>query len=52
VCRQNYYVDEMVSKLCQSTIEPDGNGTRLTVTGVGGYGKTTIVIGLLYVIIL
>ena len=45
VCRQ-HLLDEMVSKLCQSTIDPDSYGTSLTVTGAGGFGKTSIVIAL------
>ena len=36
----------MVSKLCQSTIDPDNYGTSLTITGAGGYGKTFIVTAL------
>ena len=36
----------MASKLCQSTIDSNGYGTSLTVTGAGGFGKTSIVIAL------
>jgi len=36
----------MVTKLCQSTIDPDSYGTSLTVTGAGGFGKTSIVTAL------
>ena len=36
----------MVSTLCQSTLDPDNCGTSLTVTGAGGFGKTSIVTGL------
>ena len=45
MCRQ-HLLDEMVSKLCQSTIDPDSYGTSLTVTGAGGFGKTSIVTAL------
>ena len=45
MCRQ-HIVDEMVSKLCQSTVDPDSYGTSLTVTGAGGYGKTSLVTAL------
>ena len=41
VCRQDL-LDEMFSKLCQSNIDPDNYGTSLTVTGAGGFGKTSI----------
>ena len=36
----------MVDKLCQSTIDPNSYGTSLTVTGAGGFGKTSIVTAL------
>ena len=36
----------MITKLCQSTIDPDSYGTSLTVTGFGGFGKTSIVTAL------
>ena len=36
----------MVSKLCQSTLDPNSYGTSLTVTGAGGFGKTSIVTAL------
>jgi len=36
----------MVTKLCQSTIEPNSYGTSLTITGAGGFGKTSIVAAL------
>ena len=45
VCRQ-HLLDEMVSKLCQSTIDPDSYGTNMTVTGAGGFGKTSLVTAL------
>ena len=45
VCRQQL-LDEMVTKLCQSTIDPNSYGTSLTVTGAGGFGKTSIVTAL------
>ncbi|XP_065894594.1 uncharacterized protein [Dysidea avara] len=37
---------EMVTELCQSTIDPNSYGTSLTVTGAGGYGKTSVVTAL------
>ncbi|XP_065900591.1 uncharacterized protein [Dysidea avara] len=46
--RREYLMNEIVSKLCQSTIDPDSYGTCLTVTGAGGFGKTSIVIALCY----
>ena len=45
VCRQQL-LNEMVSKLCQSTIDPNRYGTSLTVTGAGGFGKTSLVTAL------
>jgi len=36
----------MVSILCQSIIDPNSYGTSLTVTGAGGFGKTSIVTAL------
>ena len=42
MCRQQL-LDEMVTKLCQSTIDPNSYGASLTVTGAGGFGKTSIV---------
>jgi len=45
VCRQNL-LDEIVSKLFHCTIYPDGYGTSVTVTGAGGFGKTSIVTSL------
>ena len=45
MCRQQL-LDELVSKLCQSTIDPNSYGTSLTVTGDGGFGKTSIVTAL------
>ena len=36
----------MVSKLNQSSIEPNSYGTSLTITGAGGFGKTSIVTAL------
>ncbi|XP_065894224.1 uncharacterized protein [Dysidea avara] len=45
VCRPRL-LDEMISKLCQSTIDPNSYGTSLTVTGAGGFGKTSIVTAL------
>ena len=45
VCRQTL-LEEMVNKLCQSAIDTDHYGTSLTVTGAGGFGKTSIVTAL------
>ena len=45
VCRQ-HLLDEMISKLWQSTIDPDSYGISLTVIGAGGFGKTSIVTAL------
>jgi len=39
-------LEEMVRKLCQSTIHPNSYGTSLTVTGAGGFGKTSLVTAL------
>jgi len=39
-------LDEMITKLCHSTDDPNSYGTSLTITGVGGFGKTSIVIAL------
>ncbi|XP_065894258.1 uncharacterized protein [Dysidea avara] len=39
-------LDEMISKLLQSTIHPNSYGTSLTLTGAGGFGKTSIAIAL------
>ena len=45
MCRQ-HLLEEMVSKLYQSTIDPNSYGTSLTVIGTGGFGKTSIVTAL------
>ena len=45
VCRQ-LLLDEMVNKLCQSTIGSNSYGTSLTVVGAGGFGKTSLITGL------
>ena len=37
---------EIATKLCQSTLDPDSYETSLTVTGTGGFGKTSIVTAL------
>ena len=47
MCRQNL-LDEITTKLCQSSIDPESYGTSLTVTGAGGYGKTSLVAALCY----
>ena len=39
-------MNEMVSLLCQSTIDPNSYGTSLSITGPGGFGKTCIVTAL------
>ncbi|XP_065885289.1 uncharacterized protein [Dysidea avara] len=39
-------LDEMVTVLCHSTNDPNSCGTSLTVTGAGGFGKTSIVTAL------
>ena len=39
-------LDEMITKLCQSTVDPNSYGTTLTVTGAGGFGKTSLVTAL------
>ncbi|XP_065894137.1 uncharacterized protein [Dysidea avara] len=43
---RQHLLEEMVSKLCQSTIDPNNCGTSLTVTGAGGFGKTSIITAL------
>ena len=43
---RQHLLEEVVSKLCQSTIDRNSYGTSLTVTGVGGYGKTSLVTAL------
>ena len=35
-----------MTKLCQSIVDPDNYGTTVTVTGAGGFGKTSIVTAL------
>ena len=42
MCRQNL-LQEVVTKLCQCTVDTINNKTCVTVTGVGGFGKTSIV---------
>ena len=39
-------LDEIATKLLQATIDPNKYETTLTITGVGGFGKTTTVISL------
>jgi len=41
-------LDEIATKLLQSTIDPNTYGTTLTITDAGGFGKTTIVTSLCY----
>jgi len=45
VCRQ-HLLDNIIFKLCQSTADPNKYGTSLTLTGAGGFGKTSIVTAL------
>ena len=42
VCRKNI-IEEVISKLCQCTVDPNTYGTSLTITGAPGFGKTSIV---------
>ena len=44
--QREHLLHEMVTKLCHSTIDPDNYGISLTVSGAGGFGKTSIVIAL------
>ena len=39
-------MDEIASKLLQATVDPNKYETTLTITGIGGFGKTTTVISL------
>ena len=39
-------LDEIATKLLQATNDPNKYGTTLTITGTGGFGKTTTVISL------
>ena len=41
-------LDEISTKLLQATNDPNKYGTTLTITGAGGFGKTTIAISLCY----
>ena len=41
-------MDEIVIKLLQATNDPNKYETTLTITGAGGFGKTTTVISLCY----
>ena len=41
-------MDEIANKLLQVTIDPNKHETTLTITGAGGFGKTTAVISLCY----
>ena len=41
-------MDEIATKLFQATNDPNKYGTTLTITGAGGFGKTTIAISLCY----
>ena len=39
-------LDEIATKLLQATIDPNKYETTLTITGAGGFGKTTTIISL------
>ena len=39
-------MDEIATKLLLTTVDPNKHGTTLTITGAGGFGKTTTVISL------
>ena len=39
-------MDEIATKLLQATVDPDKYETTLTITGAGGFGKTTTAISL------
>ena len=41
-------LDEIATKLLQATNDPNKYETTLTITGAGGFGKTTTVISLCY----
>ena len=41
-------IEEIVTKLLQATNDPNNFETTLTITGAGGFGKTTIVTSLCY----
>ena len=45
MCRQKL-LQEVVTKLCQCTIDPINNKTCVTITGTGGFGKTSVVTAL------
>ena len=51
VCRQ-VLLEEMVSKLCQSSVDPNSYGTSLTVIGAGGFGKTSITTALCHHVVI
>ena len=41
-------LDEVATKLCQATNDPNEYGTTLTISGAGGFGKTTTAVLLCY----
>ena len=41
-------LDEIATKLLQASVDPDRYETTLTITGAGGFGKTTTAISLCY----
>ena len=45
VCRQ-HLLNDIASKLCQATLEPNYSGICLAIIGAGGFGKTNIVTAL------
>jgi len=44
--QREHLLHEIVTKLCYSTKNPDSYGTSVTVSGAGGFGKTSIVTAL------
>ena len=44
--RRQALLNEITNKLCQASVEPDTYGSTMTITGAGGFGKTTLVISL------
>ena len=44
--KRHFLLDEIITKLLQATIDPGKHETTLTITGAGGFGKTSTVISL------
>ena len=44
--KRQFLLDEIITKLLQATIDPGKYETTLTITGAGGFGKTSTVISL------